>query len=197
VDRGKIIVVSAPSGTGKTTIVRRVLECYPSLIFSVSATTRQKRDSEVDGKDYFFITEEEFISRIDNNEFAEWEKVYDYYYGTFRYFIEETIISGKSIILELDVNGAIALKKIYNEANLIYILPPDTEELVKRLKNRRTETEADLLKRIERAKMELSMKDKFDYLVLNKDLEKAVLETKSLIKRIINQKEEANGNYTG
>jgi guanylate kinase len=197
VDRGKIIVVSAPSGTGKTTIVRKVLACNPSLVFSVSATTRQKRDTEVHGKDYFFITEEEFVGRIDNNEFAEWEKVYDYYYGTFKYFIEETILSGKNIILELDVNGAIALKSIYNEANLIYILPPDFDELIKRLKNRKTETEADLQKRIERAKMELSMKDKFDYLVLNKDLDIAVEETKSLIKKIINQKEETNGNYTG
>jgi guanylate kinase len=90
VDKGKIFVVSAPSGTGKTTIVRRLMNEMPSLVFSVSATTRQKRDSEVDGKDYFFLTEEEFMSRIDNDEFAEWEKVYDYYYGTFRYFIEET-----------------------------------------------------------------------------------------------------------
>jgi guanylate kinase len=185
VDRGKIIVVSAPSGTGKTTIVRRIMNEIPSLVFSVSATTRKKRETEVDGKDYFFLSEEEFLSRINNNEFVEWEKVYDYYYGTFRYFIDETITAGKNIILELDVNGAIALKNIYNEANLIYILPPDIDELVKRLKNRRTESEADLQKRIERTKMELSRKDKFDYLVLNKDLEKAISETLNLILKII------------
>jgi guanylate kinase len=186
VDKGKIFVVSAPSGTGKTTIVRRLMNEMPSLVFSVSATTRKKRENEVDGKDYFFLSEEEFLSRISNDEFVEWEKVYDYYYGTFRYFIDETITAGKNIILELDVNGAIALKKIYNEANLIYILPPDIEELVKRLKNRRTESKADLQKRIERAKMELSQKDKFDYLVLNEDLEKAIIETKNLILKKIN-----------
>jgi guanylate kinase len=186
VDNGKIIVVSAPSGTGKTTIVRKLLEEIPSLVFSVSATTRKRREKEADGKDYFFISEDEFLSRINNDEFVEWEKVYDYYYGTYKYFIEETITSGKNIILELDVNGAIALKNIYNEANLIYILPPDIDELVKRLKNRQTESESDFRKRIERAKMELSMKDKFDYLVLNEDLEKAIEKTKSLIRKIIN-----------
>jgi guanylate kinase len=184
VDKGKIIVISAPSGTGKTTIVRKILEEIPDIVFSVSATTRKKREKEIEGEHYFFLSEEEFLEKIENDEFVEWEKVYDYYYGTYRYFIEETINKGKSIILELDVNGAIALKKIYNDAELIYILPPDIEELVKRLKNRRTETEEDLMKRIKRAKMELSCKDKFDYLVVNKDLDKAIEETKNLILKI-------------
>jgi guanylate kinase len=186
VQEGKIIVVSAPSGTGKTTIVRRILKEIPELVFSVSATTRRQRDNETHEKDYFFISEEEFLSRISNDEFVEWEKVYDYYYGTLKYYIEEAVISGKNIILELDVNGALALKKIYNEAILIYILPPDIDELVKRLKNRKTETEEDLRKRIERARMELSMKDKFDYLVTNEDLEKAIDETKRIILNIKN-----------
>jgi guanylate kinase len=187
-EKGKIIVISAPSGTGKTTIVRSIMREEPSLEFSVSATTRTKRNNEVDGKDYYFITEEEFRQKIEEGEFVEWEKVYDYYYGTFRRYIEETINQGKSIILELDVNGAIALKNIYNEAKLIYIAPPDIEELIKRLKNRKTENEEDFQKRIKRAKMELSRKDEFDYLVVNKDLDIAIKETKNLISEIIKNK---------
>lgn len=186
-DKGKIIVVSAPSGTGKTTIVKNVLGTFPELVFSVSATTRKKRENEVHGKEYFFISEEEFLSRIKNNEFIEWEKVYDYYYGTLKYYVDDYICSGKSVVLELDVNGALAIKKIYNEAFLIYIYPPDMNELVKRLKNRKTESDSDFKKRIERAKMELSYKDKFDYLVLNKDLPTAIEETKSIVKNILNK----------
>jgi guanylate kinase len=146
VDTGKIIVISAPSGTGKTTIVRSVLNDIKDLEFSVSATTRLKRSNEEDGKDYYFISEEEFLSRIQNDEFLEWERVYDYYYGTLKCSIDETVGAGKSIILELDVNGALAVKKIYNDAILIYILPPDIDELVKRLKNRKTETDSDFKK---------------------------------------------------
>jgi guanylate kinase len=187
VERGNIIVVSAPSGTGKTTIVKHILNEFKDLVFSVSATTRKKRATEVHGKDYFFILEEEFLSRINNDEFIEWEKVYDYYYGTLKFFVDDNIKAGKNIILELDVNGALELKKIYKDAHLIYILPPDFDELVKRLKNRKTENEEDFRKRIERAKIELSVKDKFDYLVLNENLEQAVEETKILIKKIINK----------
>ena len=183
--KGIIIAVSAPSGTGKTTIVKKILDEYPDLIFSVSATTRQKRDYEVEGVDYFFITEDEFKKKIDNGEFVEWEKFYDYYYGTYKSFIEKNIESGKSVILEIDVYGALSLKKIYPESILIFIYPPSFEELKNRLKNRNTEDETDYKKRIERAKMELSLKPKFDYLIENKDLEKALSETKSLISKII------------
>ncbi len=185
--RGKIFAVSAPSGTGKTTIVRRILREVPGLIYSVSATTRKKRDNEKSGADYFFITEDEFLEKIRNNEFVEWEKVYDYYYGTFRSYVEQCINDGKNIIAEVDVKGALALKSIYSEAILIFIAPPSLDELIERLMNRKTETETDLQKRIERAKMELSQKDKFDYLIINKDLEKAISETKSLINKIINK----------
>ncbi len=180
-EKGKIFAISAPSGTGKTTIVRRVLKEIPELVYSVSATTRKKREKEITGSDYFFINEQEFLKRIDNDEFVEWEKVYDYYYGTFKYFIDQNIEKGKSVIAEVDVKGALSLKKIYPDAILIFLSPPSLNELVERLMNRKTETETDLQKRIERAKMELSQKDKFDYLVINKDLEKAISEIKSLI----------------
>lgn len=183
---GKIFAISAPSGTGKTTIVKQILSEIPNLVYSVSATTRTKRDNEKDGVDYFFLSEEEFLEKTRKNEFVEWEKVYDYYYGTFRFFIDDNITKGKNVIAEVDVKGALSLKEIYPEAILIFISPPSFEELVARLKKRKTETEADLQKRIERAKMELSQKDKFDYFIINKDLDNAIAETKNLILNILN-----------
>lgn len=181
----EIIAVSAPSGTGKTTIVKKVLIEFPEIVFSVSATTRKKRDNEVHGREYFFLSEEEFKQKIKDDEFIEWEQFYDYYYGTFKSFVDENINAGKPVLLEVDVKGALSLKCIYPGAHLIYILPPSQEELIERLTKRQTETPQDLQKRIERAKMELSLKDKFDYFVVNKDLEVAVKEVKSLIKNIL------------
>jgi guanylate kinase len=192
--KGKIIVVSAPSGSGKTTIIKSILRSFPNIVFSVSATTRSKRDNEIEDVDYFFLSKEEFEKKIENNEFVEWEKVYDYYYGTLKSSIEANINSGKSILLELDVNGALSMKKIYPDSALIYILPPSYEEIMKRLKNRNTETKKDLKKRLERAKLELRFKDKFDYFIENENLNKAIEDTKRLINNII--KEKVNGNRT-
>ena len=183
----RIIAISAPSGSGKTTIVRKVLKDIPELVFSVSATTRKRRKEEKEGADYYFISENEFKKKIDNNEFIEWEKFYDYYYGTYKNIIDNAVSDGKTIILEVDVKGALSLKKIYPDAVLIYIVPPSFDELVNRLVKRKTEDEADLQKRIDRAKMELELKDEFDYLVDNTELEKAVIETESLIKKIISK----------
>ena len=185
--KGEIIAVSAPSGGGKTTIVKQILKKFPEIVFSVSATTRPKRESEKNGVEYYFITEAEFKQKINNDEFVEWEKFYDYYYGTFKSVVEENVKNGKSVLLEVDVKGAISLKKIYPEAHLIYITPPSFEELVKRLRERRTESESDMKKRIERAKMELSVKDKFDYFIDNKDLNKAINDTSDLINKILNK----------
>lgn len=187
--KGKIIAISAPSGTGKTTIIRRVLKDIPGLAFSVSATTRKPRENEVNGVHYFFIGEEEFRVKIEKNEFIEWEKFYDYYYGTFKSEVENAVNDGKSIILEVDVKGALSLKSIYPESVLIYIVPPSFEELVTRLKNRNTESEEDLQKRIDRAQMELGLKDRFDFTIENNDLETAVSETESLVKKIISKGE--------
>lgn len=183
--KGRVIAISAPSGSGKTTIVRRVLKDIPELVFSVSATTRKRRKDEKEGADYYFITENEFKNKIDNNEFIEWEKFYDYYYGTYKKVVDNAVSDGKTVILEVDVKGALSLKKIYPDAVLIYIVPPSFDELVNRLVKRKTEGRADLQKRIDRAKMELELKDKFDYFVDNTELEKAVTETESLIRKII------------
>lgn len=183
--KGKIFVISSPSGGGKTTIVRRILSEFPEIIFSVSATTRPKRPDEIDGVHYFFLTEEQFIEKIKNDEFIEWERFYDYYYGTLKTFVIDNIQNGKSVLLEIDVKGALSVKKIFPDAILIFIDVPTFEELVNRLNRRKTESEADLQKRIDRAKMELSYKDKFDYIFVNKDLEEVTSQIKSLIKEIL------------
>lgn len=189
--RGILFVISAPSGTGKTTIIHSILKEIPELLYSISATTRKKRGDEVDKKDYFFLDESDFVKKIEENAFAEWQKVYDYYYGTYKSFLDENLSSGKSIILDLDVKGALSLKASYPEAVLIFLEPPDFEELVRRLKNRKTESEQELNKRIERAKMELSHKDKFDYFVVNNKLNIAIEKLKSIIVKVINKEVEA------
>ncbi len=184
-NKGKIIVIAAPSGAGKTTITKCVLKNIPELVFSISATTRKKRFNEQDGIDYFFISEKEFVEKIEKNEFVEWEKTYDYYYGTFKSFLADNINSGKSVVLEIDVNGALSIKRMMPESVLIFIQPPSFEVLVERLKARKTENEQDLHKRIDRVKMEMGMADKFDYAVENNELEKAVKEVEEIIKKVI------------
>ncbi|MCC6550939.1 MAG: guanylate kinase [Ignavibacteriaceae bacterium] len=182
--KGKILVIAAPSGTGKTTILKQVLQKHPDIVFSVSATTRKKREAEVHGKDYYFISREEFEQKIAEEKFAEWERVYDYYYGTLKEFISSTIDQGKHILLELDVKGALSIKKSYPGAALIFIEPPSLEVLRERLTKRKTETEEDLAKRLNRAEMEISQKAHFEYHLVNSDIQKAVSELDSLISEI-------------
>ncbi len=186
--KGILFIVSAPSGTGKTTIVKRILKEFPRIVFSVSATTRKKRKNEKEGTDYFFLTEDEFRHKIEQNEFAEWEKFYDYYYGTFRRYIDENLKKGNSVLLEIDVKGALRLKESYPDAVLIFIVPPSFDELVNRLKNRQTEDEIDLQKRIERAELELRLKEKFDYFIKNIEIDQAVKDIKTLIEDLIKEK---------
>jgi guanylate kinase len=183
-NQGKILVVSAPSGSGKTTLLKSVLKEFPEIVYSVSATTRQKRNNEINGIDYFFISEKEFKEKIERNEFAEWEKFYDYYYGTLKSYLDEKIKCGATVLLEVDVKGALSVKKSYSNAKLIFIVPPSWEELVRRLKNRQTENEEDLRKRIERARMELSLKNEFDYFVNNNNLIEAIQSLKDLISKL-------------
>lgn len=185
--KGKIIVVSAPSGAGKTTIVKEILKEYPEIIFSISATTRPQRMLEKDGVEYYFLSDEEFEKKIENDEFIEWEKFYDYYYGTLKSFINENIEAGTTVLLELDVKGALTIKRLYPYAHLIYISPPSFEELVNRLRQRNTESETDFQKRIERAKMELGLKDKFDCIIENHKLETAINEAKSLVENLLKE----------
>lgn len=183
--KARLIVFSAPSGSGKTTIVRDVLKKYPEFVFSTSATTRKNRSVEKNGVDYFFLSEQEFQNKIDAGEFVEWEKFYDYYYGTLRSVVDGNLQKGLTTVFEVDVKGALNIKKVYPDSILIFISPPSIEALRERLIKRNTETDEDLKKRIERAEMELGFKDKFDYVVSNIDLEKAKEEVKNIIDKEI------------
>ncbi len=183
--KGKILIISAPSGSGKTTILKRVLAETPEVTYSVSATTRKPRNNEVHGKDYFFVSEEEFLKGIKEGAFVEWEKVYDYYYGTYKNFIFDIINQGRHILLEIDVKGALNIKSQFPESVSVFIIPPDIETLRQRLQNRKTESEADLKKRLDLAVHELQEKDKFDYRVVNAELDTAVKELHDLILKII------------
>ena len=180
--KGKLFVISAPSGTGKTTIIKYILKTFPELVFSISVTTRSKRGTEVNGKDYFFISEDEFKDKIENDEFLEWGHFYGYYYGTLKKQVFDHLNNGISMVLEVDVKGAINIKSAYSDSVLIFISPPDIDELKKRLKNRKTESDSDLKKRIERAEMELNYKDIFDYNVYNYNLDDAKKEVTKIIK---------------
>ena len=138
--KGKLLVFSAPSGSGKTTIVRSVLDKFPELAFSISATTRKKRAAEIDGQHYFFISEDEFKNKIEKNEFVEWEKFYDYYYGTLKKYIDDLIDKNVSVVLEVDVKGALNIKNVYPDCVLIFVMPPSFDTLKDRLIKRNTES---------------------------------------------------------
>ena len=183
--KSRLFVFSAPSGSGKTTIVKDVLKNYPDFVFSISVTTRAIRPAETDSIDYFFVNEKEFQNKIDAGVFIEWEKVYEYYYGTLKSQIDNNIEMGLNTVFEVDVNGAFKIKEYYDKSILIFIAPPGIEELKKRLINRNTETDEDLKMRIERAEMELSVKNKFDYIVSNIDLEEAKKRVKQIIDKEI------------
>ena len=173
--QGKLIVFSAPSGTGKSTIARQVLERIPTLRFSVSATTRQKRAGEIEGVNYYFLSKEEFEERIQAGGFIEHEFFFGNHYGTLLDRTHAVIDSGANILLDLDVKGALNLKKIFPDNSLLlFIKPPDMEVLKKRLQGRESEDKASLNVRLERARLELAYADQFDKVVVNDDLEAAV-----------------------
>ncbi len=179
----KLIVITAPSGAGKTTIVRKLLTQLPYAGFSVSCTTRPKRANEVDGKDYYFISEAEFKAKIQNNEFAEYEEVYPgKFYGTLKSEVERLWRDRKVVVFDIDVKGAVNLKKLYGENCLtIFIDPPSKQTLINRLTARNTENADTLKKRIKRAEEELSYKEKFDKAVVNADFDIAFMNVKNCI----------------
>lgn len=178
----KLIVISAPSGCGKTTIARAILQRHPEMLFSVSATTRAKRNGEVEGKDYYFLTKEQFEEKIKKNELVEWEIIYDNYYGTPKSEIERSLGSSRSMMFDIDVKGALTIKSKYpNDAVLIFIAPPSLDALALRLRNRKTESEEALQKRLLRVSMELEKGKEFDYQVINDDLNKAIEDVDAII----------------
>ena len=177
---GRIVIFSAPSGAGKTTIVRNILKFRKyNLAFSISATSRKPRKGEVDGKDYYFISVEEFKAKIRNQEFIEWVEVYEnQFYGTLKSEIERLFALGKNVIFDVDVVGGLEIKKVFKEIALaIFIMPPSINELERRLIDRGTENEQSIRKRIERANFEISLANKFDVIIVNDDLQKAINQT--------------------
>ena len=170
----KLFVISGSSGVGKGTVIKKFLESHPSFKLSVSCTTRRPREGEVHGKNYFFLTREEFESCIKKGEFVEWAEFSGNMYGTQRPYIDEKLKEGKNLILEIDTKGALNVKKIMPEAILIFILPPSFEELEARLRGRHTETEEAIQKRLESTKLEMENSKYFDYQIINDSVENAV-----------------------
>ncbi|QTA37794.1 guanylate kinase [Thermosipho ferrireducens] len=179
--KGTLFVVSGPSGVGKTSIISSLLNKMDNLVFSVSCTTRPPRPGEVNGVDYFFIDKETFVRMQHNQEFLEWAEVHGNLYGTPKGFVVDNIEKGKSIILDIDVQGALQVKKNFEEAVFIFVAPPSYEVLRERLIKRGTERPESLMKRLEDAKWELSKMVEFDYLIINDDLEKSIMAMKSII----------------
>ncbi len=176
-----LVVISGPSGVGKTTIIKALLSRRNDVIFSVSCTTRPKRPGEVHGRDYFFITEEEFRSMVEREEFLEWAEVHGHLYGTPRKFIDKAMKEGKSVLLDIDVQGAMKVMETFKEGVFIFIAPPSVKALEKRLRKRKTETEEKIRRRLEDAKWELGFIEKFQYLIINEELDRAIYELDSII----------------
>lgn len=175
-NKGKLIVFSAPSGSGKTTIVHHLLT-FPELMldFSISATSRPARGREIDKKDYYFISADQFKNHIENNDFVEWEEVYhDNFYGTLKSEINRIWSTGKNVIFDIDVKGGLNIKKQYPEQTLaIFVQPPSIEEMEMRLRNRQTDTEEKIVERVAKATKEIRFAKDFDVILLNDDLETA------------------------
>lgn len=185
---GKLIIFSAPSGSGKTTIVRHLLTKYNNLGFSISACTRDRRGrNEIHGKDYYFLTPDEFKQRIDNNEFVEWEEVYPGgYYGTLKAEIERLWAEGKHVLFDVDVKGGLKLKEYFQERALaIFVKAPSEESIKERLLARGTETEDTLSKRLFKVKFEMSFQNRFDVILINDDLQMALNEAEKLVENFI------------
>ena len=190
ISKNKTIVITAPSGAGKTTIVRHLLSKYSDILdFSVSATTRTKRDYEINGRDYYFISKEEFKLKIENDAFVEWQEVYeDQFYGTLKSEVERLWKLNKVIIFDIDVKGATNLKKYFGDNCLsIFVSPPGIDVLIERLKNRGTESPKSLKKRISRVKTEMNYCDKFNKVLINGELEIALVEAERLVEEFLNK----------
>lgn len=185
--KGKAIIFSAPSGAGKTTIVKEIINRIPNLRFSISVTTRGKRPGEVHGKDYYFLNVEEFDRKKEEGKFLEWEEVYEgLYYGTLREEVERIWKEGQHVIFDVDVQGGLNLKKVFGaNALAIFVNVDDPEILRERLKNRQTESDEMLTRRVDKALLEMKERSKFDEIVQNDDLDKAIRQSEYLITRFI------------
>lgn len=184
---GKLVIFSAPSGSGKTTIVRELLQRFPQFEFSISATSRQPRGKEQHGVDYYFLSSDEFRQRVERDEFVEWEEVYaGTCYGTLKSEVERIWAKGNVIVFDVDVMGGISLKRLFgDDACSIFIMPPSIEELERRLRGRGTDSEEVIQKRIGKAEFELSKASEFDHTVVNDVLADAVNEATDIINNFL------------
>lgn len=180
--KGLLIVVSGFAGSGKGTLMKRLVEDYDGYALSVSMTTRNPRPGEVHGREYFFVSKEEFEQKIDEGGLIEYASYVENYYGTPRDYVEEQMAAGKDVLLEIEIQGALKVKKRFPDAVLIFVLPPSVEELYRRLKNRGTETEDVIRKRMSRAREEAGVIGKYDYIVINDEIEESVRSLHGLIK---------------
>lgn len=188
-NHGKAIIFSAPSGSGKTTIVRHLLEKYPDFGFSISATTRSKRPNEQHGKDYYFLSVADFEEKIKAEKFVEWEQVYEgLYYGTLKEEVERIWGEGRHVLFDVDVVGGLNLKKYFGDRGLaIFVKVSDMKTLKERLESRKTESEESLAKRLEKAEYELSFEKKFDTTVVNDQLEEAFADAEDRVRKFIDK----------
>jgi guanylate kinase len=182
----KLFVISAPSGGGKTSIVKVILGRHPEFVFSVSATTRPKRSNETTGKDYFFLAREEFERMIAENALVEYEEIYGQYYGTLKREVDRALHAGRSMLFDVDVKGSLSIKKLYGTgAILIFIQPPSMQVLEERLRNRNTENDDAFRRRMARVAMEMETGQSFDFRVVNDSLQQAIDEVDTIIKKHI------------
>lgn len=180
-NKGSLFIVSAPSGTGKTTLCKNILSRIPSLRFSVSYTTRKPRANEVNNNDYTFISKEEFREMIRRDEFLEWAEVYGEFYGTSKKRVEELTQSGFDVLLDIDVQGAMQIKRNYRIGTYIFILPPSLDELRRRLEKRGTDSKVELEKRLKSAIEEIKNYKYYEYVIINKDIDLAIKEFEAII----------------
>ena len=186
--KGLLVVISGPSGVGKSSVVQHLMKATPKLKLSLSATTRPPRPNEKNGRDYLFLNEKEFFERQDKHEFLEWAKVHGYYYGTPKSFVEDELLNGSTVVMEVDVQGAAAVKEAAVRGKIktgsvvfIFLIPPSVDILAFRLKKRKTENEEIMNYRLRAAVAELQVMEKYDYIIVNDEIEKAAAKIRAII----------------